>query len=251
MKSLIRNLSKEPQTAAMLFVSSFIIGICALAPSLFVIIVLNKYLSSGVTATLISLTIGAVLAMAFEFVFRQNRGSMMTGFNQRLYDPLLKAFTEKFRLAGQLTSQQYKKLDGAGTMIKNMRTSATTSWLLDWPFVLMFLIVLLYINWAAAIITAIFMVVMYNLVTWKRNMTMSQETQSNIEICLNGLQTIVIMAVGATMIIAGTLDIGLLIGSNILAARALQGTSKYAKAIEFSKQRDQAVGEIINYVKSK
>ena len=235
----------------MLFVSSFIIGICALAPSLFVIIVLNKYLSSGVTATLISLTIGAVLAMAFEFVFRQNRGSMMTGFNQRLYDPLLKAFTEKFRLAGQLTSQQYKKLDGAGTMIKNMRTSATTSWLLDWPFVLMFLIVLLYINWAAAIITAIFMVVMYNLVTWKRNMTMSQETQSNIEICLNGLQTIVIMAVGATMIIAGTLDIGLLIGSNILAARALQGTSKYAKATEFLKQRDQAVGEIINYVKSK
>jgi len=251
MKSLIRNLSKEPQTAAMLFVSSFIIGICALAPSLFVIIVLNKYLSSGVTATLISLTIGAVLAMAFEFIFRQNRGSMMTGFNQRLYDPLLKAFTEKFRLAGQLTSQQYKKLDGSGTMIKNMRTSATTSWLLDWPFVLMFLIVLLYINWAAAIITAIFMVVMYNLVTWKRNMTMSQETQGNIEICLNGLQTIVIMAVGATMIIAGTLDIGLLIGSNILAARALQGTSKYAKAIEFSKQRDQAVGEIINYVKSK
>ena len=115
----------------------------------------------------------------------------------------------------------------------------------------MFLIVLLYINWAAAIITAIFMVVMYNLVTWKRNMAMSQETQGNIEICLNGLQTIVIMAVGATMIIAGTLDIGLLIGSNILAARALQGTSKYAKAIEFSKQRDQAVGEIINYVKSK
>jgi len=251
MKSLIRNLSKEPQTAAMLFVSSFIIGICALAPSLFVIIVLNKYLSSGVTATLISLTIGAVLAMAFEFIFRQNRGSMMTGFNQRLYDPLLKAFTEKFRLAGQLTSQQYKKLDGSGTMIKNMRTSATTSWLLDWPFVLMFLIVLLYINWAAAIITAIFMVVMYNLVTWKRNMTMSQETQGNIEICLNGLQTIVIMAVGATMIIAGTLDIGLLIGSNILAARALQGTSKYAKATEFLKQRDQAVGEIINYVKSK
>jgi hypothetical protein len=59
------------------------------------------------------------------------------------------------------------------------------------------------------------------------------------------------MAVGATMIIAGTLDIGLLIGSNILASRALQGTSKYAKATEFLKKRDQAVGEIINYVKGK
>ena len=163
----------------------------------------------------------------------------------------MKAFGEKFSKAGQLTAQQYKKLDGAGTMIKNMRTSSTTSWILDWPFVLMFLIVLLLINWAAAIITAIFMIVMYNIITWKRNVSMSQETQGNIEIFLNGLQTIVIMAVGAIMIIAGTLDIGLLIGSNILAARALQGTSKYAKANEFLKQRDQAVGEIINYVKGK
>ncbi len=251
MKSLIRHLSKEPGTATMLLISSFIIGICALAPALFVIIVLNKYLASGITATLISLSIGAVLAIAFEFTFRQNRGSMMSAFNQRVYDPLLQKFTEKFRTAGQLTAQQYKKLDGAGTMIKNMRTSSTTSWILDWPFVLMFLIVLLYINWAASIITAIFMIVIYNLITWKRNMTMSQETQGNIEIFLNGLQTIVIMAVGAMMIIAGTLDIGLLIGSNILASRALQGTSKYAKASEFLKQRDQAVGEIINYVKSK
>ncbi len=251
MKSLIRHLSREPGTASMLLISSLIIGICALAPALFVIIVLNKYLASGITATLISLSIGAVLAIAFEFTFRQNRGAMMSAFNQRVYDPLLKAFGEKFSTAGQLTAEQYKKLNGAGTMVKNMRTSSTTSWILDWPFVLMFLIVLLYINWAASIITAIFMIVIYNLITWKRNMTMSQETQGNIEIFLNGLQTIVIMAVGAMMIIAGTLDIGLLIGSNILASRALQGTSKYAKASEFLKQRDQAVGEIINYVKSK
>ena len=251
MKSLIRHLSREPGTASMLFTSSFIIGLCALAPAMFVIIVLNKYLTSGVTATLISLSIGAVLAITFEFTFRQNRGSMMSAFNQRVYDPLLKAFGEKFSTAGQLTVQQYKKLDSAGTMIKNMRTSSMTSWILDWPFVLMFLIVLLYINWAASIITAIFMIVMYNLITWKKNVSMSQETQSNLEIFLNGLQTIVIMAVGAMMIIAGTLDIGLLIGSNILAARALQGTSKYAKANEFLKQRDKAVAEIINYVKSK
>ncbi len=251
MKSLIRHLSKEPGTATMLLISSLIIGICALAPALFVIIVLNKYLASGITATLISLSAGAVLAIAFEFTFRQNRGSMMSAFNQRVYDPLLKAFGEKFRTAGQLTAEQYKRLDGAGTMIKNMRTSSTTSWILDWPFVLLFLLALLMINWAASIITAIFMIVMYNLITWKRNVSMSQETQGNIEIFLNGLQTIVIMAVGATMIIAGTLDIGLLIGSNILASRALQGTSKYAKATEFLKQRDQAVGEIINYVKGK
>ena len=66
MKSLILYLFRDKKTAAMLLVSSLIIGICALAPSLFVIIVLNKYLASGVTATLVSLAIGAVLAIAIE-----------------------------------------------------------------------------------------------------------------------------------------------------------------------------------------
>ena len=119
MKSLIKHLSRDKKTALMLLISSLIIGICALAPALFVIIVLNKYLASGITATLISLTAGAILALGFEFSFRQNRSIMMQEFNERIYNPLLKAFTEKFRTAGQLTAEQYKKLDGAGTMIKN------------------------------------------------------------------------------------------------------------------------------------
>jgi ABC-type bacteriocin/lantibiotic exporter with double-glycine peptidase domain len=233
----------------MLLISSFIIGLCALAPSLFVIIVLNKYLASGVTATLLSLAAGAIMLLIFEFAFRQNRGSMLSAFNQRVYDPLLKAFTEKFKTAGQLTAQEYKKLDGAGTMIKNMRTSSVTSWILDWPFVLMFLVVLLYINWTAAIITAIFMIVMMLLTAQRVNLSLQQNSTANLEIFLTGLMTIVIMSVGATQIIAGTLDVGLLIGSNILAARALQGSNKYAKAKEAIKQRDKATAEIISFIK--
>ena len=58
-----------------------------------------------------------------------------------------------------------------------------------------------------------------------------------------------IISVGATQIIAGTLDIGLLIGSNILAARALQGSNRYAKAKEAIKQRDRATAEIISFIK--
>ena len=109
MKSLIKHLSRDKKTALMLLISSLIIGICALTPALFVIIVLNKYLASGITATLISLTAGAILALGFEFTFRQNRSIMMQEFNERVYNPLLKAFTEKFRTAGQLTAQEYKK----------------------------------------------------------------------------------------------------------------------------------------------
>ena len=78
MKSLIQHLSRDKKVAMMLLVSSLIIGVCALAPALFVIIVLNKYLASGITATLISLTIGAVLALGFEFAFRPDLKEIST-----------------------------------------------------------------------------------------------------------------------------------------------------------------------------
>ena len=251
MKHLIRLLSRDKKVATMLLISSLIIGLCALTPALFVIVVLNKYLASGITATLVSLTIGAIIALTFELVFRQNRATMMQEFNQRVYDPLLKAFTEKFKKAGQLTSEQYKKLDGAGTIIKNMRTSSVTSWILDWPFVLTFLIILIFLNWTAAVITAIFMLLIFNILKWKKNLNFTQDSLANIELLLVGLLTISIITVGAFMIMGGRLDIGVLIGSNILAGRAFQGTSKYAKAKEFIKQRDRATSEIVGYLKTK
>ena len=249
MKSLIRHLSRDKKTALMLLISSLIIGICALAPALFVIIVLNKYLASGITATLISLTAGAILALGFEFTFRQNRSVMMQEFNEKVYNPLLKAFTEKLKTVQNLPTTEFKKLDGAGTMIKNMRTSSVTSWILDWPFVLLFLIVLIFINWTAAVITAIFMIILNRVITWKTNLNLSQDSMSSVEILITGLLTLTIISVGALMIMNGRLDIGTLIGSNILAARALQGTNKYTKAKEFIQQRDRAVSEIVSFIK--
>jgi len=249
MNSLIRHLSRDKKTALMLLISSLIIGICALTPALFVIIVLNKYLASGITATLISLTAGAILALGFEFTFRQNRSVMMQEFNEKVYNPLLKAFTEKLKTVQNLPTTEFKKLDGAGTMIKNMRTSSVTSWILDWPFVLLFLVVLIFINWTAAVITAIFMIILNQLIKWKKNLNLSQDSMSSVEILITGLLTLSIISVGALMIMNGRLDVGTLIGSNILAARALQGTNKYTKAKEFIQQRDRAVSEIVSFIK--
>ena len=249
MKSLIQHLSRDKKVALMLLISSLIIGICALTPALFVIIVLNKYLASGITATLISLTAGAVLALGFEFTFRQNRSVMMQEFNEKVYNPLLKAFTEKLKTVQNLPTTEFKKLDGAGMMIKNMRTSSVTSWILDWPFVLLFLVVLIFINWTAAVITAIFMIILNRVITWKTNLNLSQDSMSSVEILITGLLTLSIISIGALMIMNGRLDVGTLIGSNILAARALQGTNKYTKAKEFIQQRDRAVSEIVSFIK--
>ena len=248
MTSFIRQLFHDKTTAVMLLISSFIIGICALAPSLFVIIVLNKYLASGVTATLLSLAAGAILLLSFDFAFRQNRSAMIQNLNKNIFQSLSEQLAKKIKDT-QITGDQFKKLERAGAVIKNATNSSITAWILDWPFVLMFLIALLYINWTAAVITAIFMIVMMLMTAQRVNLSLQQDSTANLEIFLTGLLTITIMSVGATQIMAGTLDIGLLIGSNILAARALQGANKYAKAKEAIKQRDQATAEIISFIK--
>jgi len=248
MTSFLRHLFRDKITAIMLLISSLIIAICALAPALFVIIVLNKYLASGVTSTLVSLAVGAILLLAFEFAFRQNRSGMIQELNKRIFAPLLTAYANKIK-GTQITGEQFKKLEVAGATIKGATNSSITGWILDWPFVLSFLIVLLYINWTAAIIAAMFMVIMMVLTAQRMNLSLQQDSTANLEIFLTGLMTVVIMSVGATQIIAGSLDVGLLIGSNILAARALQGANKYAKAKEAIARRDRATAEIINFIK--
>ena len=248
MTSFLRHLFRDKITAIMLLTSSLIIAICALAPALFVIIVLNKYLASGVTSTLVSLAMGAILLLAFEFGFRQNRAGMIQQLNIRIFTPLLNAYAKKIKET-QITGEQFKRLEVAGATIKGATGSSITGWILDWPFVLAFLVVLLYINWTAALIAAIFMIIMMVLTAQRMNLSLQSDSTANLEIFLTGLMTVVIMSVGATQIIAGTLDVGLLIGSNILAARALQGANKYAKAKEAIARRDRATAEIISFIK--
>ena len=248
MISFLRHLFRDKNTAMMMLVSSLIIAICALAPALFVIIVLNKYLASGVTATLISLAMGAIILLAFEFGFRQNRAGMIQQLNIRIFTPLLNAYAKKIKET-QITGEQFKRLEVAGATIKGATGSSITSWILDWPFVLAFLIVLLYINWTASLIAVIFMIIMMVLTAQRMNLSLQQDSTANLEIFLTGLMTVVIMSVGAMQIIAGTLDVGLLIGSNILAARALQGANKYAKAKEAIAKRDRATAEVISFIK--
>ena len=235
----------------MLLVSSFIIGLCALAPSLFVLVVLDKYLASGITSTLISLTVGAMLLLCFEFGFRQNRASMIQAFNRKIFQPLVDALSKKLKVK-QLSGEEFKALEKAGAVIKGATNSSITGWILDWPFVLMFLIAILLINWTAAVIAAVFMIIMMLLTAQRVNLHLQQDSTANLEIFLTGLMTIIILAVGSYSVLHyGNITIGALIGSNILAARALQGANKYAKAKEAIKQRDRATAQIISFVNKK
>ena len=251
MKSFLRHLFRDKITATMLLVSSFIIGLCALAPSLFVLVVLDKYLASGITSTLISLTVGAMLLLCFEFGFRLNRASMIQAFNSKIFQPLVDALSKKLKVK-QLSGEEFKALEKAGAIIKGATNSSITGWILDWPFVLMFLIAILLINWTAAVIAAVFMIIMMVLTAQRVNLHLQQDSTANLEIFLTGLMTIIILAVGSYSVLHyGNITIGALIGSNILAARALQGANKYAKAKEAIKQRDRATAQIISFINKK
>ena len=248
MTSLIRQLFRDKTVATMLLVSSFFIGLCALAPSIFVIIVLNKFLASGVTATLLSLAFGAVLLLAFELAFRQNRSTMIQEFNQKVFDPLIKKIKDRLAIK-QITGEQFKKVQQNANIIKATTSPGITGWVLDWPFVLLFAVILLLINWTAAVITVIFMLITLGVNFYQRNLNISQDSKANFEIFIMGLLTIIVISIGSLQVMAGNLDIGLLIGSNILAARAVQGTSKYAKGVDALRQREKAVREINEVIK--
>ncbi|MBL6947025.1 MAG: hypothetical protein ISR47_10330 [Rhodospirillales bacterium] len=63
MKELFKRLMSRPGIAAELLIASFLANMLALASPLFVIQVLNRYVSHGVDGTLITLTSGVVLAV--------------------------------------------------------------------------------------------------------------------------------------------------------------------------------------------
>lgn len=245
MRNLIRQLTTEPTTLSMLLTSSLFTNLCALTPAVFVIIVLNKYLASGVTATLVSLTAGAIIFILFELALRTNRSAMLVDFNRRYYTPLIDQVKALVKTK-PITQEQTL----AVKLLVNSSNASMTSFVLDWPFVCAFLLVLAMINWPAAVITLVFMLVVAQLPRWKRITNSNREAVQNIEIFMMGLLTILIMSVGAYQIMSASgLTIGALIGSNILAARAFQGTQKYSKAKEFIQQRDMAENTVRKYVK--
>lgn len=73
MMELFRRLAARPGTTALLLVASFVINLLMLAAPLFVMLVLNRYVASGIDGTLIVLASGAIVAIAFEFVLRAIR----------------------------------------------------------------------------------------------------------------------------------------------------------------------------------
>ena len=73
MKRIFKYLVSHPIISCELLGLSLAANVLALASPVFVILVLNRYLSYGVDATLITLALGTAAAIIFEYLFRRLR----------------------------------------------------------------------------------------------------------------------------------------------------------------------------------
>jgi len=279
---LFRRLKTYPGVTAELVGATLFANILALASPLFVIQVLNRYVSNGVDATLYTLTAGVLLAIFFEVSFRQIRlkiaNALSVPFDRSnavaSYDVLLGARAD---VLAQLSPGQKREAAAASDAIQQAYAAPNMAAYLDLPFSVVFLLALTMFSAPLAGVVVIFVVISIAL-GWSHLQVMKQPTErlqknmadrqglldsaltdpdtvrafaagdflrkrwtrmqdaldgvrtriaarqggaQNITQGLQALLSTAIIAIGGMLVVSGKLDVGLLIGANILAARTL------------------------------
>ena len=117
MIELIKRLMVRPGVTTELMVATLFTNLLALASPLFVIQVLNRYVTFGVDATLRTLVFGVLIAIALEFGFREIRMRLAQGLAIKPDEALaLAVFGLWLALAGSgwLAGQLWLALPGFG-----------------------------------------------------------------------------------------------------------------------------------------
>jgi len=163
MRELLYRLSFYPLISIELFLVSFFANFLALASSLYVIQVLNRYVSYGVDATLITLTIGVCFAILLEFAFRRVRVYLAEHISRKrnrqlmlgMFGILLNAKIDG--LKNFPTAIRQEILQGIET-IEEAYNASNLAVVLDLPFVLLFLLALFYLSTLLGWVTLGFLV---------------------------------------------------------------------------------------------
>ena len=147
MRELFRRLMGRPLLSLELVGASLFANLLALAAPIYVIQVLNRYVANGVDSTLMTLSLGAVIAVFIEFSFRQGRHSLAKGISIKPDEQIARiSFGALSRIkSGSLDrvtpGQQRQVLQGVDH-IRNAYSASNISTILDLPFAVLFLAVL-------------------------------------------------------------------------------------------------------------
>ena len=310
MKELLARLKSRPAIFSEMIAASLLANILALATPLFVIQVLNRYIAHGVDATLATLAIGTVIAILLEFGFRQVRlrlaASVNAPFNRELTNSAFAVLTGAKSAAGEAMAPGLRQqiVSGADT-IQTTYAAPNVAALFDVPFVLIFVAVLFLLSPTLAVITAVFLVVVFavalmtmatlraptrDMLTtggrrgtlisaaitaadtvrafnaqdfinrqWRNESALFQKLYrivmgrqgvvQTLSISAQGLMSVAVIATGAVLVVQGRMDVGSMIGANILAARALGPLIKLAQMSESFVKARQALALLHEFSK--
>lgn len=131
--------------ASDLWISTITINVLALASSFYSIHLLNRYVTVGLTPTLVTLTVGVILAIAFEVLMRKQRQKVLLAMtreseektSKRVFECLTRARFEPLSLVPLPVKREAM---GAPAMQQQMASISNLGAILDLPFALFFLL---------------------------------------------------------------------------------------------------------------
>ena len=129
-------------------------------PAIFVILVLNRYVTYGVDATLVTLAAAALFAIVFEFVFRRIRYNTATKVDFDAQDQLnnrifVRVARSKLSFLARIPASTLRGLFGGIEQLRAAYSPASICSFLDAPFSLLFIFVLYLISPPLSLVTAI------------------------------------------------------------------------------------------------
>jgi len=157
MRDTLRLFLNRSTLAFELVLSSLFVNLLALAVPLFVIQVLNRYVSYGIDETLTTLTIGVVIAIIFEQAFRRARLRLAEGINQQReevlnqqsFGAILQAkFSVMMNIPTSVKTEMVRGMD----VVRSSSSAGNVVSLLDAPFSLIFLLAIYLISPALSLI---------------------------------------------------------------------------------------------------
>lgn len=166
MREYFARLFAKPALAVELITATLFINILALASPLFSMQVLNRYVSQGVDATLITLTIGVLIAIGLELAFREARMKLAHRISAKpddeiaglSYDVLTRARLDALERVPP--DMRREILSGAAAVEQAYNASNITA-VLDVPFAVTFILVLAILSPLIALIVLGFTVAVF------------------------------------------------------------------------------------------
>jgi len=305
MKELFRRLSAHPWITGELVIASLFANLLALASPLFVIQVLQRYVTYGVDSTLATLTIGVIAAIVLELIFRYARLLLVSEHLSEADERwAVGAFgiitTAKTSELDRLPPGQRREILRGLDQVEATYNGANIATLLDIPFAFLFLLALTLLNPTLGGVAFLFIIIAlaYNALNrrslmkptlqltdvaatgnmliatsnraadtirafnggdmimqaWRQYVEKARHLRSRISNSQGQAQTlsqsiqalmgVAVIATGALLVVAGDLDVGTMIGANIMAARALGPISRFAQLSESLTKATQTIDRL-------